>query len=43
MAFLFREDIASKLLPVDNVSQIEGFFIKMNLKNKKKWLINSRP
>ena len=34
-----REDIPSKLLLVEENS-IEGFFVEINLRNKKKWLIS---
>ena len=33
-----REDIPSKLLPMNN--NIEGFFVEINLVNKKKWLLS---
>ena len=34
-----REDIPSKLLLVEE-NPIEGFFVEINLRNKKKWLIS---
>ena len=34
-----REDIPSKLLLVEE-DPIEGFFVEVNLRNKKKWLIS---
>ena len=34
-----REDIPSKLLLVEE-NLIEGFFVEINLRNKKKWLLN---
>ena len=33
-----REDIPSKLLPMNN--DIEGFFVQINLRNEKKWLLS---
>ena len=33
-----REDIPSKLLPMNN--NTEGFFVEINLCNKKKWLLS---
>ena len=30
-----RQDITSKLLPMNN--EVEGFFVEINLRNKKKW------
>ena len=34
-----REDIPSKLLLVEE-NPMEGFFVEINLRNKKKWLIS---
>ena len=34
-----REDIPSKLLLVEE-NLIEGFFVEINLRNKKKWLLS---
>ena len=34
-----REDIPSKLLLVEE-NLIEGFFVRLNLRNKKKWLLS---
>ena len=37
--FLYiREDISSKLLSMNK--DIEGFFVEINLRNKKKWLLS---
>ena len=33
-----REDIPSRLVSTDS-SQVEGFFVEINLQNKKKWLL----
>ena len=33
-----REDIRSQLVSTES-SQLEGFFVKINLQNKKKWLL----
>ena len=33
-----RDDIPSKLLSINKI--IEGFFVGMNLRKKKKWLLN---
>ena len=35
-----RKDVPVKVLSVEIENQIEGFFVKINLKNKKRWLIN---
>ena len=33
-----REDVPLKPLPMNNV--IEGFFVEINLRNKKKWILS---
>ena len=33
-----REDITSRLVSTES-SQVEGFFVEINLRNKKKWLL----
>ena len=33
-----RQDISSRLVSIES-SQIEDFFVEINLRNKKKWLL----
>ena len=33
-----REDISSRLVSIES-SQVEDFFVEINLRNKKKWLL----